>query len=71
MTFQETSEASARLGARIEKAGRILGILLSGLVIVYAYAVVTAPVDAVQGVIQKTQIGFTGAVLFGHGLPIP
>lgn len=53
MTFQETSEASARLGAQIEKASRVLGILLSGLVIVYAYAVVTAPVDAVQGVIQK------------------
>jgi len=43
----------SRLDRGLAQAGRGLVFLLLGLVIVYAYAVVTAPIDSVQGVIQK------------------
>lgn len=53
MTPVSKTQVGSRLDQGVKKTAQILGFVLSGVVIVYAYAVVSAPIDAVQGVIQK------------------
>ena len=53
MTPVSKTQVGSRLDQGVQKTAQILGFVLSGVVIVYAYAVVSAPIDAVQGVIQK------------------
>jgi heme exporter protein C len=52
MTTAGYSSGSA-LERRLERARPVLGAVLAILVVLYAWAVATAPIDRVQGVIQK------------------
>ena len=52
-TSGERSGAAARPEARMQRIRRPLGALLVLLVAAYAWIVVRAPIDSVQGVIQK------------------
>jgi heme exporter protein C len=47
------SGAEERPEARMQRVRRPLGVLLALLVVTYAWIVVRAPIDSVQGVIQK------------------
>ena len=53
MNRAQDRQLGSGLDRGVQQAGRGLEFLLSGLVIVYAYAVVNAPIDSLQGVIQK------------------
>ncbi|HEY5658250.1 MAG TPA: cytochrome c biogenesis protein [Myxococcota bacterium] len=60
MTIRDARETTSGHGGggadaevRVARARRPLGVLLAGLGVLYAWLVVRAPIDSVQGVIQK------------------